>query len=677
MCEDLTPGESGFWSPFQGLSNGKQVLLRDLQRQAPRCPSSGCKILFNAVTKYLPNAIDDEVELYSMYSTHGVFGVHLLKTGERHSVQLFVTEGTFCATDFTWMRCADRGLGQKHPVWPAIVRSSYHHDLSSDDSITFIRDLLQTCAREHQACRLQAASQQGFMPRRVLDIGITDDGSLEALARAPVKLVESSEIEEERIYVSLSHRWSADGHTIVTKQSTYEEHRSGIAFKDLDTLYQDAVHVLRRLGFRYLWIDSLCIIQDDLEDWRVESKTMAKVYGQALFTFAWQSGMTAPISIRSLTRQCHLVSDPHISPLIFARAHIPHIWETRGYLVRFPLSSRGWVYQERLLSRRVVHFTEHEIMWECNQSQTCQCGWADRGTEFDGLIRPKPKHASVLGLVDPTAEPNTHDIRRRWRQIISEFSKLKLTYAGDRLPAIEGCAEQIGKVLTDVSLFGLWKGGLLGDLLWHTEDSWKRFAGRPPALFHLPTWSWASVNGDIEHYVASEEYARVELTHAEHDGSKGQEPQYLIVTSKAVPARLRFAWQPGDIDRVEIEVDERYLRAGLGIWRGVDFKADFSLRSHEWVEGAETWAISILRLAKIGMRDAIFGRDCCLIVWTYGKAIPGSGALRSTKDKHPIHQRVGTLATLKNPSGQTGTYEPNQEPVIDWDRVKDITIALE
>jgi hypothetical protein len=577
----------------------------------------------------------------------------------------------------TWMRCADKGLGENHPLWPAIVRSSCNHDLGSDDSITFIRDQLQTCAREHQACGLEAASRQDFMPRRVLDIGTTDDGSLETFARAPVRLVESNEIVGERIYVSLSHRWSADGQTIVTKQSTYEKHRSAIAFKDLDTIYQDAVHVLRRLGFRYLWIDSLCIIQDDLEDWRVESKTMAKVYGEALFTFAWQSGMTAPISIRSLQGQCHLVSDPHTIPLIFAQAPIPHIWETHEYLTRFPLSSRGWVYQERLLSRRVVHFTEHEIMWECNQSQACQCRWADRGAEFDGSVCPKLKHAIVLGLGDPTGETNTHDIRRRWRQTVSEYSRLKLTNAGDRLPAIQGCADQIGKVLADVSRFGLWRGGMLGDLLWHTKDSWKRYARRPPQLFHLPTWSWASVNGDIDHYVASEEYALVESTHAEQGDGKGQESRYLIVASKAVPARLRFAWQPNHIDRVEIEVDERYLRAGSGIWRGVDFKADFSLRSHEWVEGAETWAISILRLAKIGMHDPVLARDCCLIIWTYGKAIPGSGALRHLKDKHPIHQRIGTLATLTDPLGQSGPYEPGQEPVIDWKRAKEITIALE
>jgi hypothetical protein len=100
MCEDLTLRGRGVWSPFQRPFGEKKVLLRDLQRHAPQCPSGGCKILLNAVTKYFPNAIDDEVEFYSMFSKHGVFGVHLLKTGERHSIQLFVTEGTLCATTF-------------------------------------------------------------------------------------------------------------------------------------------------------------------------------------------------------------------------------------------------------------------------------------------------------------------------------------------------------------------------------------------------------------------------------------------------------------------------------------------------------------------------------------------------------------------------------------------------
>lgn len=243
--------------------------------------------MLDAVTKYLPNAFDDKIKCLGSGLKHGVFRVYSLGTRFTHNIQLFMTEGKFFATNYlTLMLCSNKGLGDHHPRWPAIVRSSHHQDLSSDESMTFIRNLLQTCAREHQACRLEATSPQDFMPSRVLDLGIVDDGALDSSASASIRLVESSEIKGERTYTCLSHRWSPDGQTIVTKQSTYEKHKSAIAFQDLGTMYQDVVHVLRRLRVRYLWIDSLCILEDLVKDWRVESKTMAKVYSNALFTLA-------------------------------------------------------------------------------------------------------------------------------------------------------------------------------------------------------------------------------------------------------------------------------------------------------------------------------------------------------------------------------------------------------
>jgi hypothetical protein len=126
------------------------------------------------------------------------------------------------------------------------------------------------------------------MPKRVLDLGVVSKENREVHLRAPIRLVESINIIGDRTYACLSHRWDSSGRTIITEQATYEKHRSGLRFEDLDLAYQDTVHIMRQLAVRYLWIDSLCIIQDNIGDWEAESKTMAMVYNRALFTIARQ-----------------------------------------------------------------------------------------------------------------------------------------------------------------------------------------------------------------------------------------------------------------------------------------------------------------------------------------------------------------------------------------------------
>jgi hypothetical protein len=201
------------------------------------------------------------------------------------------------------------------------------------------------------------------MRTQVLDVGTHQSSSLEESAEAPIKLVESREISRNRTYVCLSHRWSATERTIVTEQATYERHRSAIAFQDLGVVFQDVVHILRRLGVRYVWIDSLCIIQDLVEDWRTESNTMARVYSHGLFTLARHSGHSKPKSHMRLEARSYLVSEPLASPLVYAQGCIPHIWHKWDIKENFPLQQRGWVYQERFLSQRVAHFTDREIAW--------------------------------------------------------------------------------------------------------------------------------------------------------------------------------------------------------------------------------------------------------------------------------------------------------------------------
>jgi hypothetical protein len=499
------------------------------------------------------------------------------------------------------------------------------------------------------------------MPTRILDLGVIGDGATDMSSRRGVRLVESAGLAGERKYACLSYRWGSNN--VRTMRATYEQHQDGIAFKDLTLAFQDTVHIVRRLGVRYLWIDSLCIVQDDEEDWRAESKTMATVYNRALFTLARHVDSTT--SLRSLSQmQIHTVSGPSVSPPVFARIRPKHVWNITDR-EHFPLLKRGWVYQERLLSPRVIHFTEFEILWECHEVSKCHC---DPTAPVSRA--PKSHHARALGLTDHTAIVNEAAIRERWRSIINEYSGLDLTKLSDRLPAIQGCAEQVRPYLQDSYSFGLWTRGSGRDLFWvHWHVRPER---RPIQLLHVPTWSWASVSGRVRYDDSHVRDVEVVIEHVQDDSCQGQTSAYWLITGQVMPARLKLGIDPfagdtgyhhGDKRGIEIEVAGDYSVEGIPaclLSNKYSFFPDFALRGDDWDH--ESWYDIII----VRMLEGIFG-DPSLVLWRYGKAIPGSGQERQTNDGYPIYQRIGCILEQRLFA----------RPIVDWSKVNRVTIALE
>jgi hypothetical protein len=157
------------------------------------------------------------------------------------------------------------------------------------------------------------------------------------------------------------HRWGAD--TACALRNNVEFLLPGLDFEQLPKNFQDAITTTRLLGIRYLWIDSLCIIQDDEEDWLRESVNMEKVYSSAYVTIAATSSKSDEGFL-------------HRSPTYFAR--LPDSVELRqaAFLSRMEgdferdvekgeLNQRAWVLQERFLSPRIIHFASAQTYWEC------------------------------------------------------------------------------------------------------------------------------------------------------------------------------------------------------------------------------------------------------------------------------------------------------------------------
>ena len=187
-----------------------------------------------------------------------------------------------------------------------------------------------------------------------------------------VQLVENNEVNFDQFsislpgYMALSHRWGI-AHVLSTKQDNIQSHYAGIPIADLPRTFQDAVFVCSTIGLSFIWIDSLCIIQDDDKDWEREAEMMGDVYANAFCTI---SATAAEGSTDGFLKPRELTA-----PIRLDQSH--PFFVTDGANVREDvnksnLNSRGWVFQERYLSPRILHFAKSQVYWECGAGVHCE-----------------------------------------------------------------------------------------------------------------------------------------------------------------------------------------------------------------------------------------------------------------------------------------------------------------
>lgn len=170
----------------------------------------------------------------------------------------------------------------------------------------------------------------------------------------------------------------------------------------LSKTFQDAILIARRLGVSCLWVDSLCIIQDDAEDWETEAADIADVYEHSDGVIMATSGMDGDagcFSTRSETKELVIEDERGITPTIYHREaldrnHLSFDWTNKDHPTGFdgklfdggPLTTRGWCFQKRLLGRRMLHYTASEIVWECLGVINCECGQLDYWVIYPSLL---------------------------------------------------------------------------------------------------------------------------------------------------------------------------------------------------------------------------------------------------------------------------------------------------
>ena len=230
-----------------------------------------------------------------------------------------------------------------------------------------IREWLEECGTSHKNC-----------------VSLTNDGA--AHPRSPTRLLDLSGgnvvLREDQIserYACLSHCWGKTRSKHTTWQSTIRENLEGIPVSQLPKTFRDAIAIARVLHIRYLWVDSLCIVQDSASDWAKHVSKMAQIYQHGLLTLAAgassddDGGFFAEVPEKWKTQYRFQLDVEDAQYEFHCRHVVDHPdagWPCKETL---PLMERGWCFQERLLSKRYLCFGSKEVLWECQEDVACSC----------------------------------------------------------------------------------------------------------------------------------------------------------------------------------------------------------------------------------------------------------------------------------------------------------------
>lgn len=336
------------------------------------------------------------------------------------------------------------------------------------------------------------------MPTRVIDVGSFDGCTLP-------RLLETNGLPGK--YIALSHSW---GRVVkpYTTRNNIECSREAIDFENLPKTFQDCIFIARQLEIQYVWIDSICIIQDDNEDWKREAKTMGLVYEKAYLVISASESpgdhagfLTPNPEIEPDVRLPHQTEHPSANNHVYLRGL--YTWVIAPN--RTSISQRGWVLQERTLSRRILHFDGKQVHWECSQYRVSECGDTEDVTSDTTTSYHLGQHIRPLIGGAPISDVPNHAERKSALEAlyhfyackVHEFSRCSLTYSRDKLPAILGLGEEIGRGTGIPYLEGHLRFEeplFVYSLLWHTEIFSIKGSAFPGNV-RAPSWTWAAMEG--------------------------------------------------------------------------------------------------------------------------------------------------------------------------------------
>ncbi|KAE9365035.1 HET-domain-containing protein [Stipitochalara longipes BDJ] len=329
------------------------------------------------------------------------------------------------------------------PASKCFLPAAKNLDPRSVGSLNFARKCLSECLRTHKKCK---QTRKLLQPSRFLDTNSPshdhDTVTLVALG--------------ERVpYAALSYCWGGDV-GLKTTIATLSQAQTGLKLTDIPKTIREAIFVARELGLRYLWVDRLCIVQDNSDDFSLEINKMHDIYAGAQITISAASALASQDGFLHPRSRSTSVSIP-----------------------AQPINTRGWILQESVLSPRLLVYGSHQLEWSCRTASKTDGG--------------HPSHPHLVG--DPK-----WNVLITWKQLITNYTERDLSCPTDKLIAISAIARQANATLEDDYLAGMWRRhNLAGQLLWRCKLNHPESKGLSKD-YVAPSWSWASFDGPVDYY---------------------------------------------------------------------------------------------------------------------------------------------------------------------------------
>lgn len=418
--------------------------------------------------------------------------------------------------------------------------------VGSPQSMALARHWISECGKHHSRCkRPGVASKPTWVPERL--IYIDDENSR-------LRLVRGADLPSGTPYTTLSHRWGQVKDKLVLTQSNIEEWYEQLPSLGKWKTFVDAIDISRELQIPYIWIDSLCIVQDSKDDWQHECPQMCNIYKRSYCNIAATSAFddtegcffARDIDMDLPLRLCFATEGYQLKPA--ASIVIPAMGNEKDSLhglydlckqqtwfhdIRYsPLNSRGWVLQEvgsqstshahwlmisqRQLSPRVLNFTKTQMYWECDEMQASESypygfpeeAWANvKGKALNPFSLLNMNLKEEDAPIDPGISPLVKRALLVWSNSVSGYTvgdsddrstdgspgfAKNLTNPADKLVAISAIAHELQPFMNCRYLAGLWETDLVRQLAWSGMNDSQR-----TSTYRAPSWSWASVDAPI------------------------------------------------------------------------------------------------------------------------------------------------------------------------------------
>ncbi|KFA45501.1 hypothetical protein S40293_10304 [Stachybotrys chartarum IBT 40293] len=349
---------------------------------------------------------------------------------------------------------------------------------ASQDNVDMVKGWISTCVASHFRCRKAISGKfvddrlnQQPLPTRLIQV-----------SPKPRLCITAGQLGQ---YLALSYCWgTGQSRHAVTTKATIEAFQDNIPLDSLAPTVRDAILLVQRLGFQYLWVDALCIIQGDEADWKTESQAMGRVFENALCTI---TALGAKHADDGLFLSGNSPEEPRPTGVLFPCLN--NAGKVLGYasLTVWPgveseagdavskdylgsrWGERGWVLQERLLSRRMVYFGQHQMYWTCGTHMIFEDGInhnlpnamvlnCHSLSQWTSALR-KGTLPHLLSLLEPLIDKsykNGTRMQEIWELILGDYGSCHLTMQSDKLMAVAGLAACFATLTGQTYFEGIW-----------------------------------------------------------------------------------------------------------------------------------------------------------------------------------------------------------------------------